>query len=300
MPHHSNDETKSNLLGALPTRVLVWLSLILCILAIVVYVAFTEPKNTKTPQAPKPGVTPAIQSLPTVNPAPSPSPIDLSALPAEQPIPILMYHYIRENPDPNDKIGAGLSVTPATFLKHLIDLKTAGYTAITFDDLHRPLPPKPVILTFDDGYDDAYTEAFRLLSQEQMVGVFYIVTDFLDIPRYVTTAQIKEIAMAGHEIGSHTVKHRNLAALGEDRQQAELTESKQKLETILGKPVVSFCYPSGKYNEVTLRIAKEVGYTTATTTKPGIARGIDFAQKPFELQRIRVTNRTDILKEVGQ
>src|SRR5260221_3090993 len=79
-------------------------------------------------------------------------------------VPVLMYHYIRVNPDPNDKVGFNLSVTPWDFSAQLDWLAQHGYHSITLDDLganlfyHIKLPPKPVVLTFDDGYRDFYTD----------------------------------------------------------------------------------------------------------------------------------------------
>lgn len=236
-------------------------------------------------------------SSPTqTSPIPSPS---LKPLQAEQSIPILMYHYIRNNPDPTDHIGTGLSVSPTVFEKQLAELKAAGYTTVTFNSLKNGSPEKPIILTFDDGYDDAYGNALPTLRKQGMTGVFYIVSNFIDKPYYVTSSQVRELHAAGMEIGSHTINHRDLSKMGENEQRQQLTESKQKLEALIGQPVDSFCYPAGRYNQTTVQLAKEVGYTTSTTTKPGIAKGRDLTDSPHELRRIRVTDQTDILKELG-
>lgn len=242
---------------------------------------------------------------PESSPSPTPSPTPdhsgkILPITADQKIPILMYHYIRNHTDQTDKVGAGLSVSPAIFAKQLADLKAAGYTTITFKDLAKPLPAKPIILTFDDGYDDAYTEALPALQKEGMTGVFYIVSDFLNRPQYTTTDQVKVLDAAGMEIGSHTINHKDLAKMGENDQEKQLTTSKAALENLLGKSVTSFCYPAGKYNAITVTLAKKAGYTTSTTTKPGIATGQDFMNSPHELKRIRVTESTDLLKALGE
>lgn len=237
----------------------------------------------------------ANTALPTPQPSPSPT-AQLSPLAAEQPVPILMYHYIRDHQDPEDKIGAGLSVSPTVFRQQLKQLKALGYTTVTFKDLNKPLPPKPIILTFDDGYADAYTAALPIMQQEKATGAFYLVSEFLNKDRYITTNQAKTLAAAGMEIGSHTLNHKDLAKMGESDQEKQLAESKAKLEEVLGQPVTAFCYPAGRYNETTVQLAKRVGYASATTTKPGIAKGQDFTERPFELVRIRVTNQTDLAK----
>lgn len=258
------------------------------------------------PPKPTPQFSPQIAVVITPSPTPeaatSPSLVEPAVsyhLPEQQPIPILMYHYIRDYTDPKDKIGVNLSVSPTTFAQQLAALKGAGYTTVTFNDLDQPLPAKPIILTFDDGYDDAYTAALPALKQQGMRAVFYLVTQFLNTPHYLTTDQAKALDAEKMEIASHTVDHHELAKQSETQQQIELSQSKTTLETLIGKPIDHFCYPSGKYNAVTLGLDKTVGYRTATTTKPGIATGHSFNTTPYELPRVRVTNQTDLLKELG-
>lgn len=251
--------------------------------------------------APTATTSPSLLTTQSPTPTPALSPISSQAfnLPSEESIPILMYHYIRDFHDPKDKIGTNLSVAPPVFAKQLVELKSAGYTTITFKDLQQPLPAKPIILTFDDGYEDAYTTAFPALQKEGMKAVFYIVSQFVNTPAYVTTEQVKDLDKAGMEIGSHTINHADLSKQTETQQLRQLTESKQFLEQLIGKPVTAFCYPSGKYNETTLALDKKVGYTSATTTHPGVATGVHFNTDPYQLTRVRVTESSDLLKVLG-
>lgn len=254
------------------------------------------------PEAPVSYLTPRqkkVVTLPKIDiQVPTVKGVSVVRLPAEKPIPILMYHYIRDYQDPNDKVGVNLSVRPAIFTRQLTLLRERGYTTITFDDLTQPLPEKPIILTFDDGYTDAYTAALPELERQGMKAVFYIVSQFIDQPNYVTTDQVKMLDAAGMEIGSHTLDHADLSKINAARQGSELKQSKEQLEELLGKPVTAFCYPAGKYNQTTIGLAKVIGYQTATTTKPGVAIGDDYNSRPFELQRIRVTNGIDLAKEL--
>jgi peptidoglycan/xylan/chitin deacetylase (PgdA/CDA1 family) len=100
-------------------------------------------------------------------------------------VPILMYHYISTPPPGADIYRKDLSVTPARFESHLQYLVRAGYQVVTLDDMlyaltqGRPLPPKPVILTFDDGYEDNYLNAFPLLQKYAMTGHFFSISDFV-------------------------------------------------------------------------------------------------------------------------
>ena len=220
----------------------------------------------------------------------------VKSITSERAVPILMYHYIRDYSNTRDQMGINLSVSPETFVKQLEELKQAGYTTLTFKDLSASLPTKPIILTFDDGYVDAYGAALPALQHAEMKGVFYIVTDFLDKPNYMTTEQVHLLDKAGMEIGSHTLDHHDLSKASLSDQQREIFQSKKQLEQLLGKPVIAFCYPSGKYTLRTVDIVKQAGYTSATTTKPGVATLHDFTSDQYELKRVRVTNTTDLAK----
>lgn len=130
-------------------------------------------------------------------------------------VPILMYHYIRDYHDPKDKIETNLSIAPAIFESQLTYLETHGYHAINLDQMEQVFAgkltvEKPIVLIFDDGYADAYSAAFPALQKHHMIGVFYLVSDFLDTNRYLTKDQVKTIDTAGMEIAAHTVHHIDL------------------------------------------------------------------------------------------
>ncbi len=247
---------------------------------------------TPTP-TPKPLPTPPVLAKPVVLPSGS----SAFSVAAGKQIPILMYHYIRDYQDQNDKIGIGLSVSPENLARQLSELKHLGYTSVGFNDVAAgTLPEKPVIITFDDGYDDAFTQALPILQKEGMKAVFYIVSGKLGHNHYMTNEQMVAMHREGMEIASHTVDHQSLATLSPDRQRAELADSKKALETLLGGvPVLDFCYPSGKYNDVTLGLAAELGYRSATTTQPGVATGQEFTGDQYQLPRVRVSNGTSLV-----
>lgn len=203
-------------------------------------------------------------------------------------VPILMYHYIRELPA-NDQLGDNLSVSPEVFSEQIMRLSQNGYVTIKMADLSDPKKKaiskiyyekkKPIILTFDDGYDDAYTHALPILRKYHFFGTFYIIRDFVGKARYLTKSQIVKMAALGMEIGSHTLNHPNLANLGQAMQYEQIYLSKENAST--------FCYPSGRYNEITLNLVKTAGYSTAVTTIEGVAnQNSDFWQLP----RLRVQN----------
>lgn len=193
-------------------------------------------------------------------------------------VPILMYHYIRVNPDPYDRMGFNLSVTPADFAAQMDWLARNGYHPITFTDLHaylngqRGLPSRPVILTFDDGYADFYNTALPILRAHDFSAVAYVVSGFVGWPGYMTAAQVVEADRSGIEIGAHTVNHVDLSKQSPDGLRYQLTASKAALEQLLGHPVLSLCYPSGRFNPTVAAAAQNAGYRDATTTRWGSFR----------------------------
>jgi peptidoglycan/xylan/chitin deacetylase (PgdA/CDA1 family) len=207
-------------------------------------------------------------------------------------VPLLTYHYIRVNPDRNDRMGFALSVTPSDFAAQMDWLAQSGYHPITTEDLYayltgtQGLPSKPVILTFDDGYADFYSTALPILRSHGFVAVSYVVSGFVGWPGYMTKAQIREADRSGMEIGSHTISHPNLANLPAGAVWTQLAQSKLFLEQVLGHPVVSFCYPSGKYTSNVASAVASAGYHDATTTRYGYS--YTFATR-YVWSRLRVS-----------
>jgi peptidoglycan/xylan/chitin deacetylase (PgdA/CDA1 family) len=190
-------------------------------------------------------------------------------------VPILTYHYIRVNPDRYDRLGFALSVTPSDFAAQMDWLAVNGYHPITTEDLYgylqgaRGLPSKPVILTFDDGYADFFTTALPILLSHDFRAEEYVVSGFVGQAGYMSAAQVKEADRSGIEIGSHTVSHANLATVSTGASWAQITQSKAFLEQLIGHPVVSFCYPSGKFSSAVASQVAAAGYHDATTTRFG-------------------------------
>jgi peptidoglycan/xylan/chitin deacetylase (PgdA/CDA1 family) len=207
-------------------------------------------------------------------------------------IPILMYHYVRTVADKKDTVGINLSVTPANFAAQMKYLADNGYTTLTMREVHAilagsmPLPPKPIALTFDDGYRDFYTAAWPVLKQYNFKATNYVVTTAIGLEPYMTWAMLQELDASGQvEIGAHTRNHLDLRALGKDKRWDEIVGSKAILEEGLGHPVTTFCYPAGFYNAEALADVKRAGFLTAVTTAYGTKQSV---QGALEMPRIRV------------
>ena len=210
-------------------------------------------------------------------------------------IPILMYHYIEFVQDRRDTIRQSLDILPPVFDDQIKTLQDAGYTFITPHDLSDIMdgkmetPAKPIILSFDDGYRDFYTDAFPILKKYHAKGVAYVVPGFLDTPNYLFTWQLDEIDRNGLvEIGAHTVHHASLKGMNLDRATQEVINSKTMLEHELQHPITAFAYPYGSFDLQAITIVKNAGFATAVSTIPGIEED---ANNRFFIYRIRPGGR---------
>ncbi len=222
---------------------------------------------TIAPATPTPVPTPT----PTPTPTPRQRPPGTASMRPPATVPILMYHYIRVNPDPADRIGFGLSVHPDDFAAQMAFLAKRGYETVLLNDLAGAAAKRgqAVALTFDDGYADAYDVAYPILRRYGFKATFYIITGMVGRPGYLTWEQIRTLAAEGNAIGSHTVSHPDLRNLGAAALNLQLRDSKAELERQLGKPVVDLCYPAGKFTPSVVAAAGEAGYATAVTTAYG-------------------------------
>jgi len=206
-------------------------------------------------------------------------------------VPILMYHYIRDYTDPNDPLGIALSVSPVMFDQQLKSLKQAGYHPISLMNfVNGQYGQNPIILTFDDGYDDHYTAALPTLQKYGFTATFFIVGGFIGKGGYMTKAQIDGLKAAGMEVAGHTITHRNLAT-------STYTVAYQEISQSIKDLVPLFAYPSGKYSNDTLTILTSLRIRAAVTTDLGVATELSNLQT---LPRIRIKEKTDILKVINE
>ena len=208
-----------------------------------------------------------------------------------------MYHYLSAPPDNADIYRRDLSVKPDLFARQLDRMQTEGYTTISLYDLlanltqGTPLPAKPVILTFDDGYRDNYENAFPLLKARGMKATFFVITDFIDQkrPEYLTWDMARKMLAAGMSIESHSRNHVSLRKRDKDFLIWQALGSLETINFELGVQPRFICYPAGDYDQATMDIFKSANYWGGITTVQGATQHSDDL---FEIHRVRIRGTT--------
>ncbi len=191
-------------------------------------------------------------------------------------VPVLMYHYVRDAVPPTEELSYHLSVKVAELDRQFEYLSKNGFQTISLNDLYEslvnrtPLPPKSVIITFDDGYRDFYQNAFPIIKKYNLRVVSFYVGNYTNYPNYMSWSMLKEIHNSGLvDVQSHTLSHFLLTKISPDERRREIFESKRLLEEGLGKKINYLAYPYGDYNEEVVNLAREAGYRLAFSTRPG-------------------------------
>ncbi|MEW6088056.1 MAG: polysaccharide deacetylase family protein [bacterium] len=213
-------------------------------------------------------------------------------------IPVLMYHMVSRE-KPGSKINK-LRVPPDKFAKQMQFLREKGYKSISSSDLINYFETgkinidKPVLITFDDGYQDNYINAFPILKEFGCKAIFFIVTDFIseeslwnieDKERLLNWEEIKEMIKEGMEFGSHTISHPLLVNYPREKLFNEIGFSKRNLEKVLNTEIKCFSYPFGKFDEETKKVVQKCDYKAAFSTKMG---KVDLNSDIYSLSRILV------------
>ena len=220
-------------------------------------------------------------------------------------IPILMYHAVHVM-DPSEASNANLIVDPDLFEAQIKALSKAGYYFLTPEEAYKTftenaLPAKKVVwLTFDDGNEDFYTIAYPILKKYKAKATNNVITGFVKKGNAgnLTVKQMKEMMAHGMSFQSHTVNHPDLSATDKATQKVELTDSIDFLENKLNTKVNTIAYPSGRYNQTTLDLAKKT-YKLGLTTNEGLASAKDGL---LSLNRVRIlptTTAKGLLSEIA-
>lgn len=259
--------------------------------------------STTTFTPPPPTGTATAASTFTITPTFTPSPLPTATWVKQGPdhvvVPILLYHWIAISPSDGPNYTSPYYVKPEVFDEEMKLLRDWGYTTITMDMLLKAiaegteLPPRPVLITFDDGHLNNYTTAFPIMQKYGFTGILYIVGSYIGADNYMNADQIKEMAAAGWEVGSHSMTHTDLTLLEPQQQRYEVVESKDFLEKTLGIPIRTIAYPFGTSDSSVIDYAHFAGYIA------GMSLGFTHDQgngNLFTLQRRDVKGTYDVKK----
>ncbi|MCD6117400.1 polysaccharide deacetylase family protein [bacterium] len=192
-----------------------------------------------------------------------------------EPVPIITFHKV----DPSFEWGV-TRVTPRQFRKIVSNLADCGYKTVSLDDVFTDsvsMPEKPVVLTFDDGYESILDYAAPVLEEFNFTGTIFIITGFVgkenkwDVNlgglrfKHLSWAQIDSLKKAGFEIGSHTIHHSDLTRINRKEIENEVFESKQELERKTGDKVKFISFPFGRYNTEVIDLCVKAGYKGGCT-----------------------------------
>lgn len=206
-------------------------------------------------------------------------------------VPVLMYHAVRENP-----VGI-YQISPQLFDEEMKYLSDNGFTTLTMDQYVRsmktqePLPAKPILITFDDGWLDNYTTAVPILEKYGQKATFFIVSNFIGQPDRIRADQLKNMRARGFDLGSHALNHERLTDYNYNEQLTILTEAKTKLEKTLGEKITTFAYPYGALNTDTINILDLLGFKMSFSSYEGFSSKPDNA---FTIRRLFVNGEFTI------
>ncbi len=208
-----------------------------------------------------------------------------------------MYHRIDVLKPSLPAITMRLTVAPAEFAAQMRWLATHGYHAVTQRQAFAalvygaPLPSKPVMITFDDGYRDVLGKASPVLERLHMPATEYVITDRMRDPSFLDWGNLFALERRGFTIGSHTVTHMNLTTLSASAALAELRDSRLTLQRHLHHQVPWLAYPEGGVDAQVIALARKVGYVLAVTTQPGTTQS---ARAPLALHRLEILDTTSV------
>jgi peptidoglycan/xylan/chitin deacetylase (PgdA/CDA1 family) len=204
-------------------------------------------------------------------------------------VPVLMYHVV--NVPPPGAPYPELYVAAGRFAAQMHALRSAGYHATTLRAVWAAwheggtLPRRPVVVSFDDGYESDVTHALPVLRRMGWRGVLNLELGKMGTSGALDDGQVRELLRAGWEVDSHTITHPDLTTVDDARLRRELVDSRAEIQRRFGVDARFFAYPSGRYDARVETAVRAAGYHAATTTQAGLARpGTD----PFALPRVRV------------
>lgn len=206
-------------------------------------------------------------------------------------VPILMYHHIMDAKSAKEIKATYLNVTPDVFRQQLDYLLGNGYSFIGLDEMaerirNNSLPNKPVVLTFDDGYNDFYDNVYPILKEKGIKATVFVISQFVGGGQYFNWNEVKEMADSGLVlVGNHTLNHSSLPKLSRDEEINQIVSAKAVIQDHIGKTTNYFAYPYGSSNQNAKDILRDNGFVGAVTTVIGRTQCLGL---PYDWQRIRI------------
>lgn len=194
---------------------------------------------------------------------------DAAAILARKEVPILCYHNIKDFSASAGEMTKTYTVKPANFAEQMKTLADAGYQSILPDQLYdylvynKPLPEKPVMITFDDTRGEQYSICAAEMKKYNFKGVFFVMTVSINRPNYLSKDEIKDLSSSGNCIAAHTWDHHMVTKYSGEDWNIQLVKPKTKFEEIIGKPITNFAYPFGLWNKEAIPEIKKSGYKMA-------------------------------------
>lgn len=248
-------------------------------------------------KSPPPNIIPTISPYASPSPTPTPKPLTFQEMtnlygPCVH-LPVFYYHHIQSREVALAKKQTNLTVYTDVFQSQMQYLKDKGYNVLTMNDLisffdnGTQIPARSILLTFDDGYGDFYTDALPILQSLGFRSTMFTVTGLVNNPDYLTWDQISQANGSGVLFANHTWSHKSLPSVGSDSQQNEITLADTQLsEHGLNNPKI-FAYPYGGYTSFAASYLKSLGYNAAFGTIPG---SVLCKKQRFDLPRVHIGN----------
>lgn len=240
----------------------------------------STPTATDTP-------TPTVTSSPTMTPTST-----FAYHPAGKVcIPILLYHHVVPMEAPNR-----YSISAANFAVQMAALKNLGYTTVSVEQLVRAveigdtLPQNPLVITFDDGYEDVYQNAYPALKNKGFTATILLVSTYVGTETFMTQAEVLDLIKAGWEVGSHSRTHLDLTK-NYPRLQEEIVQSRADLMQLTGQDIRIFAYPYGAVDPTVFKKVVEAGYTMGLGLGNSILHDLNTV---YYLDRIEVRSDTEL------
>jgi peptidoglycan/xylan/chitin deacetylase (PgdA/CDA1 family) len=204
-------------------------------------------------------------------------------------IPVLMYHSVSEHE------GTAFDITPRRFIEHISAIVDAGCTGLSVDRFSSCLaqreawPPHPVVITFDDGRDDAVAAVEHLVSNG-LAATVYVATGMIGLQGHVDESALRHLVRLPEiVVGAHSVTHPRLNEVRDAVARREIVDSKKRLEDVTQESIRSFAYPYGEFNKRVRQIVIDSGFESAAAVRHAFSRPGD---DHFAFARLAITSHT--------